>query len=368
MLTVPVRQVNLTGDQAKLYRIADNKLSEFADWDEDMLKEQLADLEKAFPVDVGDLFSDDELEELLVDKEEIEIYEDHTKGILSLVYGVPPFSILDTRKETWQNRKRYWMDLIEDKGESREHTLKGFKSLQGAQKSKMPTVSILDPVLSEIIVKWFGNKEWNVFDPFAGDSVFGYVSAAMGMNFTGIELRQEQVNINSSRTEDLPAKYICDNSLNASNHIELESQDLIFSCPPYADLEVYSDNPEDLSTMNHEEFFDVYSKILTSTYKFLKQNRFAVITIGEVRNKKTGEYIGLIPKTIQIMQEAGYKFWNEIILINSVGSLAIRVGNYMKKTRKVGKCHQNVLVFFKGNQEDIRNEFPEFKEHIENED
>jgi site-specific DNA-methyltransferase (adenine-specific) len=75
MLTVPVRQINLTGDQAKLYRIADNKLSEFADWDEDMLKEQLADLEKAFPVDVGDLFSDDELEELLVDKEEIEIDE-----------------------------------------------------------------------------------------------------------------------------------------------------------------------------------------------------------------------------------------------------------------------------------------------------
>ena len=76
MLTVPVRQINLTGDQARLYRIADNKLSEFADWDEDMLKEQLADLEKAFPVDVADLFTDDELEEMLSDKEDFQLEEE----------------------------------------------------------------------------------------------------------------------------------------------------------------------------------------------------------------------------------------------------------------------------------------------------
>lgn len=75
MLTVPVRQINLTGDQAKLYRIADNKLSEFADWDEDMLKEQLADLEKAFPVDVGDLFNDDELELIVNNKNENDTYD-----------------------------------------------------------------------------------------------------------------------------------------------------------------------------------------------------------------------------------------------------------------------------------------------------
>ena len=76
MEKVPVRQMDLTGDQAKLYRIADNKLSEFADWDEDMLKEQLADLEKAFPVDVADLFTDDELEQMLSDKDDFQLEEE----------------------------------------------------------------------------------------------------------------------------------------------------------------------------------------------------------------------------------------------------------------------------------------------------
>ena len=80
MLSVPVRQMNLSGDQARLYRIADNKLSEFADWDEDMLREQLVDLEKAFPVDVADLFTDDELEELILNKNILTFDEEEEGG------------------------------------------------------------------------------------------------------------------------------------------------------------------------------------------------------------------------------------------------------------------------------------------------
>ena len=91
MEKVPVRQMDLIGDQARLYRIADNKLSEFADWDEDMLKEQLADLEKAFPVDVADLFTDDELEELLNDKDDFQLEEepDYTNQNEHDSYDVP---------------------------------------------------------------------------------------------------------------------------------------------------------------------------------------------------------------------------------------------------------------------------------------
>lgn len=107
MKTVPVRQIDLTGDQAKLYRIADNKLSEFADWDEDMLKEQLADLEKAFPVDVGDLFTDDELEELLVNKEEK--LEDFSESDLDFVYQI---IVTDLNEET----QAKLLNKLEDEG------------------------------------------------------------------------------------------------------------------------------------------------------------------------------------------------------------------------------------------------------------
>ena len=38
-------------------------------------------------------------------------------------FVVPPFSILDTRKGYWQDRKKKWHDLIGDMGESRNDTL-----------------------------------------------------------------------------------------------------------------------------------------------------------------------------------------------------------------------------------------------------
>ena len=135
---------------------------------------------------------------------------------------------------------------------------------------------------------------------------------------------------------------------------------MVFSCPPYADLEVYSDNPDDLSTMDHEDFFEVYKDILSKTYSVLKQNRFAVIVTSEVRNKKFGNYIGLVPKTIQIMIDAGYHYYNEVILVNAAGSLQLRVERYMRSSRKMGRCHQNVLIFFKGDPKKIRGEFPSF--------
>ena len=42
-----------------------------------------------------------------------------------------------------------------------------------------------------------------------------------------------------------------------------------------------------------------------------------------------------------------------------VGNLAMRVGKYMKGGRKVGKMHQNVLVFYKGNPKNIKSNYPE---------
>lgn len=42
------------------------------------------------------------------------------------------------------------------------------------------------------------------------------------------------------------------------------------------------------------------------------------------------------------------KYYNEMILVTAVGSLPIRVGRQFDSGRKVGKTHQNVLVFLKG--------------------
>jgi DNA modification methylase len=281
------------------------------------------------------------------------------KRTMSDYFGVAPFSILNTTDKDWINRKQRWNKLINDTGQARKNVLAGGNSEKDVM-NNMNGSSILDAVLAELMIKWFTEEGFTTFDPFAGDTVFGFVSGYLKRPFEGIELRQEQVDFNQMQCnrENINCIYICDTSENMDKYIENESKDFIFSCPPYADLEVYSDLKEDLSTMSHEDFFKVYEKILKNTYNKLKNDRFAVIVTSEVRNKK-GEYIRLVPNTINIMVEAGYIYYNEIILMNSVGTLPMRTGRHMNAGRKIGRRHQNVLVFYKGNPNNIKNNFSE---------
>ena len=276
--------------------------------------------------------------------------EEHNK--LQDTFVVPPFSILDTKKGYWQERKKYWKSLIGDEGESREGALaKGATNIMAATNNG---VSLLDPVLAEIANKWFGLDNCNTFDCFAGDSVFGYISDALGNTFTGIELRQEQTDLNNQRLKGSKSKYICDDGQNVLKHIKEDSQDLLFSCPPYFDLEVYSDLKNDASNQKeYKSFLKILDNAFTRALTCLKENRFAVIVVGDIRDKN-GFYYGFVDDVKAMFVKNGAKLYNEMIIAESLGTLPQRVGRYMHN-RKVGKCHQNVLVFYKGNPKEIKN-------------
>lgn len=336
----------LTPAQQRAYVIADNKLALNAGWDEALLAEELAALDEAgYDVHLAG-FTDGELDALLGGAG-AEVDAAVAAGSLVEKFGCPPFSIIDTRQGYWQDRKKAWAALIGDNGESREGALSGGENLINEINKG---VSILDGALAEILCQWFAKPGFAAFDPFAGDSVFGFVACRLGLGFTGIELRQEQCQLNTARLQAdklTTGRYICDDSANMDDHVPDDSVDFVFSCPPYADLEVYSEDPRDLSTMSHTDFFATYAHILGKTYDKLRNNRFAVVVTSEVRGKD-GCFIGLVPGTIAAMEEAGYQFYNEIILINTHGTLPQRAARFMNDSRKVGRTHQNVLVFIKG--------------------
>jgi hypothetical protein len=124
--------------------------------------------------------------------------------------------------------------------------------------------------------------------------------------------------------------------------------DFVFSCPPYGDLEVYSDREDDLSGMGHTDFIEAYRTIIAAAVGKLKPDRFACFVVGDFRDAK-GFYRNFVSDTIQAFIDAGAPLYNEAILVTAVGSLPIRVGKQFSATRKLGRTHQNVLVFVKGN-------------------
>ena len=124
--------------------------------------------------------------------------------------------------------------------------------------------------------------------------------------------------------------------------------DLLFTCPPYYDLERYSEDERDLSNLDdYEAFLAAYGEILQHGADLLADDRFAVIVVGEVRDR-AGMNRGLIRDTIVACEAAGLQFYNEAILVSPTGSLALRTARIFNGARKLARAHQHVLVFVKG--------------------
>ena len=353
-------------NEAKRHKliIADNQLALNSGWDMDLLATEISALNE-MGEDLGVLgFDDAFLNEIL--NQPVPGIDDQggEKKIGSLAerFGVPPFSILEVRRGYWQDRKRLWKKLIGENGETRQGTLSAEDSLL----AEIGSTSILDPVLCEVLLAWFGKVGGKCLDPFAGDTSFGFVSATKGFDFTGIELRPEQAAVNNKRCEGMSANYICDDGQNVGKHIAPASVDYLFSCPPYFDLEVYSDRADDASNQEtYEAFFKILDNAFSDAIKCLKNNRFATIVVSNIRNKKTGFYRNFVDDIIRLFQRNGMEFYNDIILVDSIGTAPRRAAQNMK-SRKVVKVHQNVLVFYKGDASEIKENYPDTDVFVDN--
>lgn len=174
------------------------------------------------------------------------------------------------------------------------------------------------------------------------------MAAVMGYRYWGCDLSSKQIDANIEQ-----AKKICPGDIirwvkgDALEQLPTApGADFIFTCPPYGDLEVYSDDPADLSTMPYSRFIETLWKIIALACTRLKKDRFACIVVGDFRDKQ-GYLHNFVSDTADCFLAAGLKLYNEIILVTAVGSLPIRITRQFEAGQKIGKTHQNVLIFKK---------------------
>jgi hypothetical protein len=345
------------------YQDYDNEEQEYADVQADNAIASWSELDLSeINADLGNLGPDFDIDMLGIKNfvlEPADKSNDDSSGAGSLVkkFGAPPFSVLDSRQDYWMKRKREWEEMgiesaagrdenLSDTNEVREGSKTGFKHIA-------PATSVFDPVLAELAYRWFCPPKGTILDPFAGGSVRGIVANKLDRQYIGIDIRGEQCKANREQADKIchdpmPVWHEGDSRL-IGNHCAGVEADLIFSCPPYADLEVYSDDQRDISNMPYEQFKAIYTEIIIEMCKLLRQDRFACFVVGEVRDKKTGIYRNFVGDTIEAFLKAGLSYYNEAILINQFGTAAMRANKTFTASRKLIKVHQNVLVFCKGN-------------------
>lgn len=260
-----------------------------------------------------------------------------------------------------------WREMNEQMAASRERLRNGTKAIgtqdwvkrkidegdiDGGMASGQSGTSIFDPVLCELVYRWFCPKDGMVLDPFAGGSVRGVVASRLGRGYLGVDLSERQIAANEAQARELCQKppqprWITGDSRHIDKLAHGTHADLVFSCPPYADLEVYSEDARDLSTMEHGAFRAAYTEIIVKACSLLREDRFACFVIGDARDGR-GYYYGLPWLTVEAFHAAGLWLYNEAVLLTAIGSLPVRVAKQFTASRKLGKTHQNVLVFVKG--------------------
>lgn len=210
--------------------------------------------------------------------------------------------------------------------------------------------SVFDPVLCETQYLWFTKAGDHIIDPFAGGSVRGIVAAELGRKYTGVDLRKEQVEANIENAEICTSEkpvWHCGDSLHIQE-IAPGEYDFLFTCPPYGNLEQYSEDPADISNMADDDFDKTYFEIMRNACNMLKEDRFACVVVGNYRDKK-GFLRDLVGLTVRAMESAGCRYYNDFIFVTPIASLPVRTGRAFQATRKMGRMHQYCLCFVKGN-------------------
>lgn len=222
-------------------------------------------------------------------------------GPLAQRFEMPPFSVLDARSGEWQERKRAWVSLGIHGEQGREaksfHVGVWMSENGGGSRGAESGTSIFDPTLCEIAYRWFCPGGGQILDPFAGGSVRGIVAGLLGFRYWGCDLSTIQVAANEEQRRTIAPeadiRWFVGDAIERLQ--EAPAADFVFSCPPYGDLERYSDDPRDLSTMEYHTFLAAYKRIILRCAQRLKDGRLACFVVGDFRDRKTGTYRGFVP-------------------------------------------------------------------------
>ena len=300
------------------------------------------------------------LEELKIDGEDLSLsgftdvelnyglnYENNSEdfsGNLNRDFIVSPFSVLDGRAHFWLDKKRAWKMKMGDGGDGRSEDLISDAAMLKFKNNGNGT-SMFDPFLCEILYKWFCKEGASIFDPFCGGITRGFVAQTMGYDYTGVDVRKEQIEANKkiSNKHGKKASFV----LGDSEFIDIPAHDLLFSCPPYLSLEKYSSQEDDISTLPTEAFNKKYDTIIKRSCEKLKIDGYAVFVLSDVRATKgpnKGFYEDFIGMTIGAFKKSGLELYNRMVYLSPLVSAPLRARSTFR-TKKVVKTHEEILVF-----------------------
>ena len=271
-------------------------------------------------------------------KEDIDLFgQPHQRLSMSDRIGFLPISIWKPNWETVKTLK----ELVGDAGDTRNLVGKKMQLLGSKY-----TTSIFNPHLAQMILSAYCPQKAKVYDAFGGGGTRGFIASAMGHDYTGVEIRAEEVERIIKKQDELNTPFNIIVGDSRFYPIEENSFDFSYSCPPYYNLEVYSTLEGDMSNVStYGEFLGMLKQSLAVTYKGLKPQSLCVWVVGNLR-RNDGSLIHLNGDTARIGVETGFKLWDELIFWGASDIAVQRSGQFVANRKSV-RVHEYIIIFKK---------------------
>ena len=282
-----------------------------------------------------------------------------TKGFFSLSEGHTPQK-MDFRTSTtiWpvdeliSSEHKAWKQVTEE--DSKQGNRAGARQAHDKGSPYTGTYSVFPMPLAEwMLLRYAGDKGGKVLDSFAGGPPRALAAYLLGYEYHGIELRNEAIqdNLKFFKKHGLTKniKYHLGKAQDICDFFRDELFDFAYTCPPYWNLEVYSEHEDDLSNVkSYDDFMCGIDDAIKAQYSVLKAGAFSCWVVNNFRDKKTSDIYDFRGDLINAAKRAGFTFWQDVILSKRLGTAAVRAGMYWKNGNyKLVPRHEYLLVFRK---------------------
>ncbi len=266
-------------------------------------------------------------------------------------YGNWPLSVWEIKDASVEDRAlKSKAKGVGDAGSAREGSFPASGLYKGAEGRGQDgaVVSIFPPRVATNILTMFAPKEGLVYDPFAGGGTRAVLAAKAGLDYLGVEIREEEV----EHLKGLIARHkvgdrvdIVHGDSRKRNSIESECADFLYTCPPYWNLEQYEGGPGDISMMDYEGFLKALAGIISNCHRILKPGSLACWVVGLHRTEDKNHLLPLHHHIALLHTNLGFTFKEEIIIHRNNPMALQRVGNFERGNKLLIRVHEYCLIF-----------------------
>lgn len=251
-------------------------------------------------------------------------------------FGFKPLSIIKPSKK----HKLKWKDAYLDDGENEQRRSDDAEYLSGLSFSEFHSE------LAELILRYWSLNGSIVCDPFSGRATRAVITEKLNRKYIGYEVSPSTINRVTSHFN----KVGVEPTIHQSDGTKLErteddSVDLVFTCPPYYNIEKYESVDGQMSDKpTYESFMESMNEASKNCFRVLKDGTFCVWVVGDFR--EGGKLRNFHGDMIDSMVNSGFDYHDIIIIENISPFAALQMGKVASK-RYSSKIHEYILVFRK---------------------